>query len=205
MAFFDRTPNEPVFQLSVNGMAVASSLELAEPLKIWKSGENADLPGGVVVGADDTGPFVRVEGLRGVVRGDVAIYPDTLTSGKSAELGRSHGFFVLVRGRLVNLDDALFGLPALSHATFNRFRMVVDAPGLDEFLASTREAVVETPAVELFRLYLREEFNAARLFYDSWVETVVEEARLSTRISRTGASLSARPLAEAIGRCSRAA
>src|SRR5207247_1128496 len=63
-------------------------------------------------GTDGNGPYVEIEGV-GKVRGEAQIFADLLTKGIAADMGRSHGFFVLVRGRLINLDDALFGLPAL--------------------------------------------------------------------------------------------
>jgi hypothetical protein len=188
----------PAFQLTINGQPVESALEDRVALKSWQAGEDVALPSGIVRGTDGQGAYVRVEGLSGVVRGEASVYADVLTSGKATELGRSHGFFVEVRGRLINLDDALFGLPALSHATFNRFRMKVQADGLDDFLASTREAVVEEPAVLLFRSYLREQFNTARQFYDNWQEAKEEETLLSTRVGRTAASFSAKPLLEAV-------
>ena len=134
----------------------------------------------------------------GRIRGDVSIYQDLLTRGKAAGLGLSHGFFVMVRGRMINLDDALFGLPALSHGPFARFRMVVHADGLDEYLASTREAVMESPAVEAFRDYLQAKFNEARGAYDTCIVKEVAAAHLPTRISQTGRGLSRRPLYNAI-------
>jgi hypothetical protein len=191
-------PMSPAFTLSINGRPVEPTLAGAPSLKSWQIGENPDLPDGVVVVKDGSAPSVRIEGLGGPVTGAVEVFRDVLTSGKAADLGRSHGFFVMVRGRLINLDDALFGLPALSFSTFNRFRMIVNADGLDDFLASTREAVVESPAVNLFREYLRAEFNAARTFFDSYERTTAEETRVTSRLSRTSPSVLGRPLVEAI-------
>ncbi|MGA2836863.1 MAG: ATP-binding protein [Acidimicrobiales bacterium] len=193
-------PLSPAFALAVNGRAIVSTVEKIEIVDEWKVGENDDLPDSCTVGSDDDGPFVEVVGLSGTLRGSVSVYEDTLTSGKALEWGRSHGFFVQVRGRLVNLDDPLFGLPALSHAAFNRFRMVVDADGLDDFLTSTRESVQSAPAVEAFRAYLRSEFNHARAAYQEWQDEQVEAAKIGTRISNTASSLSRRPLVAAVRR-----
>jgi hypothetical protein len=193
-------PLSPAFALAVNGKAIVSTVEKIEIVEEWKVGENDDLPDSCTVGSDEDGTFVEIAGLSGKLRGSVAVYEDTLTSGKALEWGRSHGFFVQVRGRLVNLDDPLFGLPALSHAAFNRFRMVVDADGLDDFLTSTRESVQSAPAVEEFRAYLRSEFNHARAAYQDWQDEQVEAAKIGTRISNTASSLSRRPLVAAVHR-----
>ena len=193
-------PMSPAFQLKLNGRSVASALDRSEALKSWRIGENADLPKKLasLQGADEDGPYVEIDGISGRLRGRADLYADVLTKGKAAALGRSHGFFIMVRGRLINLDDALFGVHALSHATFNRFRMIVHADGLDEFLASTREAIMDSPAARRFRDWLRDEFNTARGFYDTWAAEREREALLSTRIGRTTSSLSRRPLVNAI-------
>lgn len=138
-------PMSPAFSLTMNGKDVKSSVEKAKILKRWDVGkEKKDLPSGVDATKDDAGRVcVEIEGL-GSIYGKVEIYKDLLTKGKASELGHSHGFFVRVLGRLLNLDDPLFGMPALSHSSFNRFRMEIDADGLDDFLTSTRESSAST-------------------------------------------------------------
>jgi hypothetical protein len=76
----------------------------------------------------------------------------------------------------------------------------VDADGLDEFLRSTREAVLDAPPVEQLREYLIAKFNEARAFYTDYVRRQEEETRLSTRIGKTPGSLSRRPLFNAVAR-----
>ncbi|MDP9202586.1 MAG: ATP-binding protein [Gemmatimonadota bacterium] len=194
-------PLSPAFSLALNGVRIVPAVEDMQPLETWPLGAKEDVVKGVKgaqSGSDTEGPFVVIDGLEGVVRGVVEIYPDLLTTGKAAEWGRSHGFFVQVRGRLVNLDDALFGLPALSHGAFARFRMVVQADGLDAFLASTREAVIEGPPVDAFRSYLQAEFNEARKIFDSWAADQQHKERLATKLGQSPKTLSARPLARAI-------
>ena len=51
-----------------------------------------------------------------------AIVTQQTLGGKSLDLGRSGGFFVYVRGRLVNEEDDRFGLHVHTMGTFNRFR-----------------------------------------------------------------------------------
>jgi hypothetical protein len=194
-------PMSPAFSLTLNGKKVTSSLERHTPLRDWQVGaedaaaERLDLE----IGTDEKGPFVVI-GALGPVRGGAAVYEDELTRNKAGETGRSHGFFVKVRGRLLNLDDALFGIRSLSHQTFARFRMEIDVDGLDEFLRSTREAVLDTPDVELLREYMVAKFNEARVFYTAHIARQEEETRLSTRIARTPSSLSRRPLWNAVAR-----
>ena len=64
----------------------------------------------------------------------------------------ARGFFVYVRGRLVNEEDARFGLHELSHATLNRFRADINADDLDTIVTAnrgvdgSREAVLRCPS-----------------------------------------------------------
>lgn len=196
-------PKNPGFSVEVNGQLVKPSSDKVKPLRKWAVGVDArvepkKLPNGVERVMLDKKPAVKIDGLSGYVTGTVEIYEDVLTKNKAAEWGRSHGFFVRVRGRLVNIDDALFGLQALSHASFSRFRMEVEADGLDEFLASTRENVQEAGVVKTFQEYLRNEFNRARGIFDKWVEDQQADTHLPTRIDRTAASLSRAPLVHAV-------
>jgi len=194
-------PMSPKFTLYLNGEKVQSVVEKIKVLKRWSIGaETADLPKTTTARRDASGHYVSIEGLAGRVHGTVEVYTDVLTKGKASEWGRSHGFFVKVRGRLVNIDDPLFGLPALSHSTFNRFRMVVNADGLDTFLASGREEVQENPAVENFQAYLRAEFNRARALYDDATQKAEAEGLISARIGRAAPSLSRGPLLRAVQR-----
>lgn len=196
-------PKNPGFSIEVNGVKVKPASEKVKPLKRWKVGvdpkvEPKRLPTGVSRTKVGGKSAVKIDGLSGHVTGIVEIYEDVLTKNKAASWGRSHGFFVRVRGRLVNIDDALFGLQALSHSSFSRFRMEVEADGLDDFLASTRESVQEAGVVKTLRSYLQNEFNRARGIYDKWVEEQQQETHLPTRIDRTAASLSRAPLVHAV-------
>ncbi len=121
-----------------------------------------------------------------------------LTTGKSEEWARSHGIFVMVRDRLVNIDDPLFGLPALSHGPFARFRMEIHADGLDQYLRATREAVIETEAVARLRDYIQAVFNEVRTYYLNWLGKRDEVIRVGQRIGATPQSLSRQPLLTAI-------
>jgi hypothetical protein len=101
------------------------------------------------------------------ITGEALVTVRTLTEGKSSDLRRSHGFFVRVRDRLVNLEDPLFGLTPLSHQTFNRFRADLQADDLDRALTAPRESVESTsPMREAFEVLLGELFYEARARYE---------------------------------------
>jgi hypothetical protein len=85
--------------------------------------------------------------------------------GKSDDVRRSHGFFIKVRERLVNENDALFGLNALEHGTFNRFRADLFVDDLDDDIKASREATEESSKKELFRKVIKELFNEAAARY----------------------------------------
>ena len=133
----------------------------------------------------------------GKVWGKMELYESTITTGKSAELGRSNGFFVMVRGRLINQEKSLFGLPILSHATFNRFRAVIHADGLDGFLVVDREDVSQK-GHEYLESYLSKKFYEIRDWYDKYQEKV--ETKYPEGVSELPVSLIKYPLIHASDR-----
>lgn len=96
------------------------------------------------------------------VSGRAIVTDRSLVQGKSADIGRSHGFFVKVRGRLVNQKDELFGLHALTHATFNFFRADVEADDLNPEVTAPREGLEAGPRASAIQALLLELFNDAR-------------------------------------------
>jgi hypothetical protein len=111
---------------------------------------------------DQTVPAYRLPAA-GLIWGKAALYANSLQRGKSELLGRSHGFFVRVRGRLVNLDDATFNVgPELHHGTLTRFNFVVNADEMDDYIASPRESLQDSPALKDLKQYLLAVFNRAR-------------------------------------------
>lgn len=113
-------------------------------------------------------PFSKNIPNIGKVTGTARIYEKPLTSGKSLDVGRSNGYFVCVRGRVINLDDALFGTPQPNLAAWSCFALRVDADGLRDLLLSSREGVRDTESVREFRNYLVEQFNHCRRAFDEW-------------------------------------
>ena len=92
------------------------------------------------------------------IYGNVKVTKKSLL-GKSAEILRSEGFFVYVRERLVNEEDARFGLHELSHATLNRFRAEIHADDLDAALTANRESMEDTALYRNAQAVLNEVFQ----------------------------------------------
>lgn len=117
------------------------------------------------------------------ITGTVAMTSTTLT-GKSDDLERSHGFFIYVLDRLVNLEDAHFGMPEQSYKYFHRFVAVVHADDLDETVVAAREGVeLSEQRTQLVRL-LREIFSEARQRFNAYVATKAEDERGKNEDSR---------------------
>jgi hypothetical protein len=200
-------PLNPSFELEMNDAEVTSSKVDGEVMWTYVSGENesmlarnAEKPWGPgepcsvkqsVVGLDpETGvktvqtveiPAVRLPHA-GVVSGVAQLFKQPLQRGRSEDLGRSHGFFVRVRGRLINLDDEDFSVgPELRHGTLTRFRMEVNADDLDEQVASARESLKESPQLDELKNYLLAVFNRARA-----VSTDADGGDLISGLSKNG-------------------
>lgn len=133
----------------------------------------------------------------GRITGYAEIYKDLLT-GKSDELGRSHGFFIYVLGRLINVEDGHFGIQPdeLRHGTFGRMRVVVHMDGLDAFLQSDRERIREGPVLHDAQNILRAIFNFVRPALDKVDAEEDPGTKLSRKIATSPASLTRRPIVE---------
>ena len=136
------------FKMWLNGVQIASSKENIKHIKEIQVDE----------------PLADI----GRVTGTARIYSKPLTGGKAQGTGRSHGFFIRVRGRVINLDDELFGMEALNHAAWSRFALEVNADGLRNHLLSSREGVRDSDAIQALRKRLREIFNACRSEFEAW-------------------------------------
>lgn len=197
-------PLTPDFRCHLNGIEIEPAKLEIEPLNTWFIGrddrvannskldtdENPSLPEGMKYG-------VLLPKL-GRISGYTSVYEASLKGGKAEEWGRSHGFFIMVRGRLINLHDPLFGNTALSHKTFNRFRMVVHCNKLDDFLLSSREGVTEKDATDELRSYLRSKFYEAASWYENWLGTETDKKRLATRLGRVPRGLVRKPLVDLV-------
>lgn len=194
-------PINPQFNLYYNGTKLEPRKINQPTIAEWVVGQNDKTAESLAFESVNVGKGKR--GLKipqlGLIWGEAQIFEDVLSEGKSEDWGRSHGFFVIVRGRLINLHDELFGIEALSHGAFSRFRLVIHADGLDEYLRSTRETVsADEEGVVNLRGYLKAKFNEARAKYNTWLVDQEAEQSLSRRVSRTPRSFSRQPLVRAI-------
>lgn len=154
------------------------------------------------VGTDSQGrPGVTLPDA-GFLRGKAQLFGNTLKGGKSDDIGRSHGFFVKVRERLINLDDETFGIDVeLHHGVLTRFRMEVHADHLDQHLSSPRESIQESAALTSVRSYLLAIFNRARSYRAKHEEKVDKDLLASSeRIALPPAALSSAPLRRVLRR-----
>jgi hypothetical protein len=135
----------------------------------------------------------------GRITGYGEIYRELLT-GKSDELGRSYGFFVYVRGRLINVDDGHFGISPdeLRHGTFGRIRVVVNMDGLDAFLQSNREQLRQGPVLVDAQNILRGVFNKLRPELEKADTEEGPAAKLARKFGGSPASLARRPIIEMV-------
>jgi hypothetical protein len=190
-------PLNPQFNLYYNGDKIESSKIDVPVLKEWIIGfddKTANTFKGAVCRQENTDYFVDFENLKGV-NGRFMLYKDSLVSGKSSELGRSHGIFLNIRGRLINLDDPLLGMEAFSHGAFNRTRIIINADELDNNLTSTREAVKASPPYEQLKAYIKRKFNnEVKTYYFDEENREADKRTVSYRLSQTSYTTSKRPI-----------
>lgn len=137
-------------------------------------------------------------GITGRVRvADKSLYA---ASGKSEDLGRSHGFFVRVRGRLVNESDPLFGAKPLSFTTFYNLLAEVEANDLDSFITAPRDDLVQAEEKQRFRAVLLELFREARARFEDYKDEEERKQKTKQEESKSYVNprLVERPLADVL-------
>jgi hypothetical protein len=201
-------PLRPDFAIWLNGAKLSPSKQGKGLLKTWVLGKDLiELPKPSpkeISPSEDTTLSktsehrygLEVPGL-GRITGYAEAYKDLLT-GKSDMIGRSHGFFVYVYGRLLNVIDGHFGISPdeLRHGTFGRFRLVVHMDGLDRELRSNREAISEGTLLATAQDILRSIFNAVRPTLEKHDQEEKPGAQLARKLAASPASLSRLPIAE---------
>jgi hypothetical protein len=158
-----------------------------------KTGDNFRIAGGAII--SDT----LVLGVTGNVRVTKRTLP-----GKSDDLLRSHGFFVRVRGRLINEEEPFFGMVHLHHGTESRFNAQIFADDLDDVITAPREGVGRSSLKERFEALLQEIFLYARNEYEKAQEKEIAAEWNKKEFERSFLSpaLVERPVAEALMRSS---
>lgn len=168
------------FSLFLNGDEVASSKAEEEPVASFAVGR---LPEKRLLALEKAtgdkwevvGDALRSDSFPNSISGSVMVTVQSLHAGKSADLGRSHGFFIRVRNRLVNEEDPLFGMSPLSYQTFNRFRAVLEVDDLDGIITAPREGVEESGLKEKLEKVLSELFYEARDKYDEYLKEMEKD------------------------------
>lgn len=197
------------FAIYLDGEKLEPSKAAKGRFKKWILGKDIDklpkpAPDEVVATEDKTLPkesdirFALEHPAVGRITGYAEGYRDLLTGGKSNELGRSHGFFVYVLGRLINVEDGHFAISPdeLRHGTFGRIRIVVHMDGLDEYLQSDRERVRQGPVLSDAQNILRAIFNKIRPDIENAEYDEDPGAKLARKLAGSPASLARRPIIE---------
>ena len=174
----------PVFRTAVGGATDSKAAEMAE-----------DHPGELTIEASG----IQIEGISGTISGEARLYEQPLDRTKvGTQYHRSNGFFIRVRGRIINLEDELFGLEAQNHSAWSRFMMTVDADGLRTHLLSSREGVKSSRAIQLLRLYLRDKFNECRSVYEKDAREKLKGLDIERLLMDAPSTLVAEPLIDAV-------
>ncbi len=104
---------------------------------------------------------IKSESFPSGINGHVFVTRRSLYGQKSDDIQRSHGFFVRVRDRLVDVVDPLFGMKPVRYGILNRFHADIQADDLDEYLTASRDTIEESSIKIKFRKLLREVINEA--------------------------------------------
>lgn len=191
------------FCIWLGGQEVKSSRATRGRIGSWVIGkEIKSIPKleNLVVKKDQSAPPDKTYGLFhpafGRITGYAEAFHDVLTGGKAQETGRSNGFFVYVRDRLVNIEDEYFGLDSnkLAHGTFSRFRVVVHIDSLDADLQSAREGVREGPKRRAVQKVLQGIFNFVRKKVNEQDLSDSPGSQISEKLAGSPSSLTRRPI-----------
>jgi hypothetical protein len=189
-------PLSPSFNLFFNGEQLESSKADIPPLKTWIIGKKDKIVEKFKEyssGKFKNEPCVNLPNIQNVY-GKAELYRDSLVKGKSEEMGRSHGIFLIVRGRLINLDDPLIGMSAMTHGAFNRLRIIIHADELDQYITSTRESIKESEAFQDLKRYIQRKFDEIREYHFEYTAKESIEKDAAFKVSFVPSSLSRRPL-----------
>ncbi len=102
----------------------------------------------------------------GAVSASMRIFRESVLA-REQEEGRSYGFFIMVRERLVNPNDTSLPARDPSYGTFYRSQFVIRANGLDQDLLADRERLAgDTPRTKELRVLQEALYHAARVEVD---------------------------------------
>ncbi len=180
-------PLNEKFRMYYNGQEIKSSKLDMKQLKHWTIGyedKTAETMGAKCYLGSNEKWLMDLENIKGI-HGEITLYRDSLVKTKSDRYGRSHGVFLKVHDRLINLDDPTLSWPPFSFGPFNRTRFIVHADELDNFITSTREKVIDTPAYEQLRKYVKKkiENEVVNHYYNNTDSNHQEASSMASRIS----------------------
>jgi hypothetical protein len=192
------------FVLYLNGEEVKSSKDAYTDVARFKV---SDLPKERLASLNEKtgdnfhkdGDLIRSNTLKLGVSGLIRVTERPLP-GKSDDLLRSHGFFVRVRGRLINEDEPFFGMTRLHYGTESRLNAQIYADDLDDVITAPREGVGRSPIKERFEALLLEIFQHARQKYEEFEDEANKKESQKKEHERTfvNAGLVERPMATAL-------
>lgn len=201
-------PLRPDFKLTLNDNVIVSSKTKIRKMREWQIGEKDPVAEklGYKTGGAKGKPvpynyFTEIP-IYGKISGTVEIFEDAIDTGKSTEMGHSNGFFIMVRERLINESDNLFGITNVPHLGFNRIRAVVHADFLDNFLTASREDISDAGARDALRVYLRALYNDARGYIEKRYEEESKEETLEEHLKHVPGTLLTYPLRHAVEKLS---
>jgi hypothetical protein len=140
------------------------------------------------------------EDFKAGITGRVFVTAKSLYGQKSDDIARSHGFFIKVRGRLINQLDPYFGVFPKSYEVWNSFRAELNVDDLDDLVMSSREDVEASHKKEHLEALLGELFNEARTRYQKVKDEEEKGQRTKKEDERefVGPRLVEEPLADAL-------
>jgi hypothetical protein len=139
-------------------------------------------------------PFVRFPQL-GRIWGTVRVFSRSLISGRSTAYERSHGFFIYVRGRLLNGDDDKVLLNEPSYTTFYSSQFILNVDGLDEELLADRERLRrDTARTAELRLLQSAVYRVARAKLTSLLQDAQDKAESISLLPTKSRELFREPL-----------
>ena len=201
-------PLRPDFEVKVDGAKVEPRLgkaqgtvdswtfgskEIQDQLRnLWKTASNEGRVSGTLkfgekVGLDPNDqkravPYVELPEV-GVVWGTTTLHSSPLHRTRASKLGRSYGFFVMVKGRLVNGTDPELFLPDPSFGSFYSSQFVLHADGLDTILLASRERMKEGSALSTeFQVVQQAVYLVSRRRHQKEEQKALDEAKVSTRL-----------------------
>jgi hypothetical protein len=152
---------------SVQGvLLVGPSMSGALPPPPGKAAKDQDASAWVATTDEFSDETVRFPHL-GDVQVTIRMFTDSLLAKAGEDRPRTHGFFVMVRGRLVNSEDELLFLNDPSYGSFYRTQFVIHADALDDELLADRERLrSSSPASKELALLQVALNRAVRAFFE---------------------------------------